>query len=185
MSKVSFSDYIIISNAIVESQVDEGAIWDAIKTKLGGAASDDQLRAKRDDLKGKEASVTKAISKTRLSKSAQEAELRKAEREKKDAQWSKTRTAFAKAPVTSRNDRAGQARGQEHAFAMGESKLAEGQAEFLVTYTSKAGGARGKGRIKGRDARDVRRKFGDLYFGKRLLSVEPVKAEPAKIESEE
>jgi hypothetical protein len=56
--------------------------------------------------------------------------------------------------------------------------LSEAVTEFVVSYTSKGGGAKLRARIKGRDTREVRRKFNDMYFMKQILGIEP--ARPAK-----
>ena len=48
---ISLRDYITISDAFKEAQLDEGAVWDAIKKKLGGKASPEETEAELERLK--------------------------------------------------------------------------------------------------------------------------------------
>ena len=50
--------------------------------------------------------------------------------------------------------------------------LKEGQSEFIVAFTSDED-KKEKVTLKGRDAREIRRKFGDLFVGCKLLTIRP------------
>ena len=80
--KLSFKDYTIISDAFIEMQLDEGAVqdlWAAVKKKLGGKASDDQIEAEIERLKKTRSSDLNKIKDTVQSR---EFHQRQAEREK-------------------------------------------------------------------------------------------------------
>jgi hypothetical protein len=59
---------VIISDAFVEAQLDEGKIWDAIKKKLGGKASDEEIKAEVERLKGLDSDDIKKIKQTAQSR---------------------------------------------------------------------------------------------------------------------
>ena len=65
---ISFSDYVVISDALVEDQLIEGKIWDAIKKKLGGSASDADIGAEVERLKSLDADDIQKIKATKASR---------------------------------------------------------------------------------------------------------------------
>ena len=205
---LSFKEYVTISKAIAENQLDEGFIQDAIeaiKKRLGANATDEKIRAEIEKLKKqnptfkKKADDEAAAAKKKDGGKTAATSQKSAEQAKKDAEWaaavkaSREGGSAHQAVSTIRTQAARQTQkadrraGAEWRGQMGadpfESKdqdgiVLEGQSDFVVTYMNKAGGGRIKATMKGRDVRDIRRKFGDMYFGKKLLSVEPAKAAP-------
>ena len=194
---VSFRDYVIISDAFVAAQLDEGKIWDAIKAKLGAKASPEEVEAEIERLKKTKGKDVEKIKQTAASKNFHDrkaAELeKKAEREAKkpvgtvQAEIQKKLVAMPSVKL-----RAAQGKAVERDWVANmEGEELEGEAlneaatEFVVSYTSKGGGSTLRARIKGRDARDVRRKFNDMYFMKRILGIEPARLPKKKPESVE
>lgn len=191
MSELSFKDYVLISNAIVEAQLDEGAIWDAIKKKLGGSKqmSDDEIEAEIQRLKKLGPG---SIEKIRATKASQDFHARKAADAKAgmrgaDARRGTVSTNPTRSPgmkkldsIATPNLTAGQARAVERDWAMREGKLTEA-AEFEVTYRLRNGDDSPKRtRIKARDTTDVRRKFADTHYGAKIVLIRPAKPKVAK-----
>lgn len=188
---VSFKDYVIISTAFADAQLDEGAVWDAIKKKLGGGAAkmtDDEIEAEVERLKGEKEKNLGAIKKT---KAAREFEARRAAAAAASAAKKPQPTVSTHAGVqhaksrldatSSPNMRAAQSKAAERDWALGEETLTEGRQEYIVSYTMKYPLGNTKVRtakIGGITAVQVRRKFTDTFYGAKILSVVPAK--PAK-----
>jgi hypothetical protein len=181
MSKVTFAEYIIISKAISDAQLEEGAIWDAIKSKLGkpGDTEDDLKK-----LKDKETSVSKSINRVQKTKQQQEFELRKAEREKRDLEKNKALTARdarlksmkpgQKPEGEPSSLRGSQLRSNERKFAMGESTISESK-DFVVTFQVRGTDEQKIWKVKGRDVPDVKHKFGTTHYGAKIITIAPAK----------
>lgn len=188
---VSFKDFYLLVDAVDET-LDEGKIWDAIKKKLGGdSASDADVAAEVERVKGIDSSDLEKIKKTKASR---EFKLRQAQRAKeKNSQDQQARSAFnnPNASMAARtaelrtkldakptaNLRGAEARAAERNWVQEGQDLTEGLCDFKVTYTDPAG----KKKIttmRGRDVREVRRKFGDQFYRMKITSVEPMKAKP-------
>lgn len=135
---VSFKDFVLISDAFIAAQLDEGKIWDAIKSKLGGKASDDEIEAEIERLKKTKGKDVDAIKKTAASK---DFHARQAQKAKDDAEAALVdkRRAQATIPTRAAKDgaedaknrlaatsgnkmRAAQGRAAERAWVMGEGK---------------------------------------------------------------
>lgn len=181
---LSFRDYITISTAFADAQLDEGKIWDAIKAKLGAKASDEDVEAELERLKKTD---SKDLAKIKTTQASRDAAARKAEREAAAAKLPAS-TGHAGADDARRrltatktgNMRAGQSRATERGWALGEETLAEAQ-EFVVSYSLKSSDAVKRCTLKARDVTDVKRKFADTHYGAKLLSVAPAKKVEKKI----
>lgn len=153
---ISLRDYITISDAFKEAQLDEGAVWDAIKKKLGGKASPEETEAELQRLKAiapAEFAKIKAAEKAKDStvqtkaaaKASAEFHARKALQKSKAATGSigskpTSGTSPTKAKfdaMDSKDYRAGHSRAAERAFAMGESKIDNAEAAGWYAYDSK------------------------------------------------
>lgn len=203
---LSFKDYLVISNALNEAELDEGKIWDAIKKSLGGSPSDEDIQKELDKAKSALSKTSKTIKTVQKVKSAAE----KSADEHKDMLWRaaqfKTKSADMKgsqvaSPHGKKNDRSEMSanndlaqdlspaqhskmaqvrrdqwlrrRANEEAKLNAEAEiLKEGQSEFIVAFTSDED-KKEKVTLKGRDAREIRRKFGDLFVGCKLLTIRP------------
>ena len=185
MSELSFKDYVLISNAIVEAQLDEGAIWDAIKKKLGGSKqmSDDEIEAEIQRLKKLGPG---SIEKIRATKASQDFHARKAA-DAKAGMRGTVGTNPTRSPGMKKLDAVptpqlggGKLRAVERDWAMREGKLTEA-VEFEVTYRLRNGDeATKRTRIKARDTTDVRRKFADTHYGAKIVLIRPAKPKVAK-----
>jgi oligoribonuclease NrnB/cAMP/cGMP phosphodiesterase (DHH superfamily) len=179
--KMSFRDYVTISDAFIEAQLDEGKIWDAIKAKLGGKATDDEIEAEIERLKKTDKKDLDKIAKSSASRDFHERKKQAAMAKKPQGTIGHEQPAAEDSrkrlgSMQSKDMRAGHARAAERNWAMGEEiELTEGVQEFVVSYTSAGGGSTMKAKIKGRDIREVRRKFNDSYFKKQILGIEPSK----------
>ena len=186
---LSFKDYVLISDAIKEVQLEEGRIDDIlayVKKLLGPKASPEQIEAKLKTLKDVNAkdiaAVKKTVDKVKETSASKAFHARKAD----DAAKPKSRgtvpttshhsgieDAKARLAVTSSsNMRAAQSRASERAW-MKEEKLEESQA-FVVTYKLKTGDVAKRWKVTARDAAQAKRKFGDTHYGAKLISVEPL-----------
>ena len=261
---ISLRDYITISDAFKEAQLDEGAVWDAIKKKLGGKASPEETEAELERLKkiapaefAKIKAAEKAKASTTQTKAAAKASAdfhaRRAlqkEKETTAVKPSGTRPTVSPAAAKAKFDamdakeyRAGHHRAAERAYAMGEAKIDNAEAAGWYAYDSKGeicqgpktkktdidakyrdqdGGAytvvkidqadidrrerlseakefdvryrirQGdsysnllkKVTIKGRDAADIKKKFGETHYGAKLVLITPVQEKAAKSEPE-
>lgn len=188
---LSFKEYMIISAAFQENQLDENKLvadvtaW--LKKKFNKEPSKDEVEKAVGDLKANRGKTMDQIAKTKQSR---DFHARRAEMAKKaaTAQAAGTRPTIGTVGSASKLDgipsgqlRAGQARAAERSW-VGEDTLTEGMADFVVSYTTRLGGGNKTKRtiIRGRDARDVRRKFGDTFYGAKVLSVEPMKDRPQR-----
>lgn len=124
---VSFKDYVIISDAFQEAQLEEGAIWDAIQKKLGAKASPEETEAQLDRLKKiapAEFAKIKAAEKAKGSTAQDKiAAQRSAEFEKRKALrpiGGNIKTQGTQGTRGSGDERYGDRRAAEHAYAMGE-----------------------------------------------------------------
>lgn len=124
---VSFKDYVIISDAFQEAELEEGAIWDAIQKKLGAKASPEETEAQLDRLKKiapAEFAKIKAAEKSKGSTAQDKiATQRSAEFEKRKALrpiGGNIKTQGTQGTIGSGDERYGDRRAAEHAYAMGE-----------------------------------------------------------------
>lgn len=175
---ISFRDFVIITNAFEDAQLDEGKIWDAIKKKLGGKASEEDIRSEVERLKGLDSDDMAKI---------------KAARKKRDDAWKRaqqaasgtrptisTQAAVNKSKMNLDNAerrgayRADQQRALERDW-VGEETLTEGQKEYKVEYEPKIGGAKRIAKIKAVDVTAVKEKFKRDFHGMKLLTVTPAK----------
>lgn len=259
---ISLRDYITISDAFKEAQLDEGAVWDAIKKKLGGKASPEETEAELERLKkiapaefAKIKAAEKAKASTTQTKAAAKASAdfhaRRAlqkEKETTAVKPSGTRPTVSAAKakfdaMDAKEYRAGHHRAAERAYAMGEAKIDNAEAvgwyaydskgeicqgpktkksdidakyrdqdggaytvvkidqadidrrerlseakEFDVRYRIRQGDSYSnllkKVTIKGRDAADIKKKFGETHYGAKLVLITPVQEKAAKAEPE-
>jgi hypothetical protein len=188
MSELSFKDYVLISNAFVETQLDEGAIWDAIKKKLGGTKnmSDDEIEAEIARLKKLDPG---SLEKIKATKASADFHARQAEAKKKAMRGGTVGTQPTRSPGMKKLDAVptpqlggGKLRAVERDWAMREEKLAEAL-EFEVTYKLRSSDStEKKTRIKARDTTDVRRKFADTHYGAKIVLIRPAKVKVVKPE---
>lgn len=190
---VSFKDFYVLVDA-VEDTLDEGKIWDAIKKKLGGdKASDVDVAAEVERVKGIDASDLDKIKKTKASHEFKMRQAARAADQKKQDTAStfdnpKSSLAARTGELKNRLDsksvsamRGGERRSVDRQWMQEEVELTEGQCDFKVTYSDVSGKTKNT-ILRGRDVREIRRKFGDQYYRMKLLSVEPVKAKPQKVQ---
>lgn len=184
---LSFRDYVLISDAVKENQLEEGRIEDLlawVKKLLGPKATPEQIEAKLKTLKDVDKKDLEAIKKISNTKAAREFAVRKAARD--EAPKSSTRGTVPTishhsgiedskkrlAALSSDKMRGGQLRHAERSW-MGEETLEEAQA-FVVTYKLKTGDVAKRWKVTARDAAQAKRKFGDTHYGAKLVSVEPM-----------
>ena len=180
---LSFREYMIVADAFEENQLDENklvqAVTDYFKKKFGKEPSKDEVEAEVAKLKGEKEKNLQRIQNTQQYRAWA---ARKAQREKQQTVGTRPTIGTGPSPLDAKSTphmRAGELRAAERAWR-GEGKdvdgaLVEGMADFIVSYTTRLGGGNKTKRtiIRGRDARDVRRKFGDSFYGAKVLSVEP------------
>lgn len=189
---LSFRDYVLISEALAEVQLEEGKIDDLlawVKKKLGPKATLDQIEAKLKTLKDVDAKDIAAVKKNLDSLKKTSASRDFHARKAADAVKSKTgvRTtvstishhsgiedAKARLAATPSNKmRASQGRASERNWALGEEVLEESQ-DFVVTYKLKTGDTAKRWKVTARDSAHAKRKFSDSHYGAKLVSIEPM-----------
>ena len=185
---LSFKDYVLISDAIKEVQLEEGKIDDLlayVKKLLGPKASPEQIEAKLKTLKGVNAkdiaAVKKNVDSVKKTVASRDFHARKAADAAKPRGTVPTishhsgieaaKRALASTPSNLMT--AAQSRASERSWALGEEKLEEAQA-FVVTYKLKTGDVAKRWKVTARDAAQAKRKFGDTHYGAKLVSVEPM-----------
>jgi hypothetical protein len=188
---LSFKDYVVISDALEAEQLEEGWMDDAIlaiKKKLGGKMSDDEIAAEIEKLKTKKAGATKKVADTQASKDFHQ---RRADMAAKAAAR-QPRGTVPTGPNTaaslrskSTSDMTGPELRAVDRNPFGEGLVTEAQKEYKVEYTNKAGGSTKTAKIKAQDVTAVREKFRRDFHGMKILTVTPAKVvvkKPAKVE---
>lgn len=182
---LSFKEYVLISDAIKEVQLEEGKIDDLlayVKKLLGPKATPEQIEAKLKKLKGIEAKDLEAVKKTSASRDFHARKAADAAKPVKNVRGtvptishhSGVEDAKAHLAATASNKmRASQGRASDRNWALGEETLEEAQA-FVVTYKLKTGDIAKRWKVTARDAAQAKRKFGDTHYGAKLVSVEPM-----------
>lgn len=188
---LSFKDYVVISDALEVEQLEEGWMDDAIlaiKKKLGGKMSDDEIKDEIEKLKAKKAGVTKKVADTQQSKDFHQrradAAAKAKDRQPKGTQGTVPNTAAAFKSKSTSDMGAGELRALDR-NPFGEGLVTEAQTEFSVEYVAKGGGSTKKCVIKGIDVTAVKEKFRRQYAGWKLLSAKPKtvrKPVPKKVE---
>lgn len=179
---LSFSDYILIADAMKEVQLEEGKIDDLlayVKKLLGPKATPEQIEAKLKKLKDVDKKDIAAVQKTMASRDFHARKGAEAEKPKPRgtvptvSHHGGIEDAKRKlAELPSDKMRPGQLRHAERAW-MGEETLKEAQA-FVVTYKLKTGDVAKRWKVTARDAAQAKRKFSDTHYGAKLVSVEPM-----------
>jgi len=163
---VSFKDYVIISDAFRELELQEGAvddIWEFVKNKFKGKKmSPTEMQDEVDRLKKTNVGVMKNIQSKAQEKASREFELRKTSRKTIGAQPTRGQS----------NDVWDSARGFDRRVS--EETLAEAK-EYSVEYTRVGGGAKKITKIKASDVAAVREKFKRDFHGMKLLTVSPAR----------
>ncbi len=193
---LSFRDYVLITEAIQEIQLEEGWAADKmaqalefIKKKLGPKATPEKIEAELKKLKGLNAADIAAVKKAAAKKTKQGEAFKERQKKREDdekAQKGARRTVATvshhsgvedakrnlAAAHASNKLRAGQRKSDERSW-MGEETLEEAQ-DFVVTYKLKTGDTAKRWKVTARDAAQAKRKFGDTHYGAKLVSVEPM-----------
>lgn len=188
---LSFKDYVTIADALEVQDLDEGWMDNAIlaiKKKLGGKMSDDEIKAEIENVKSKKAGVVQKIKDTQQSKDFHQrradAASRTMSRQPRGTQGTVS-TSSLMAKSTS-DMRAGALRAVDR-NPMGEELMTEAQKEYKVEYTAKAGGSSKFAKIKAQDVTAVREKFRRDFHGMKILTVTPAKViikKPVKVEED-
>lgn len=179
---LSFKDYVLISDAMKEIQLEEGKIDDLlawVKKLLGPKATPEQIEAKLKTLKDVDKKDIEKVKKTLASRDFHARKAVDAAKPKPrgtvptvshhtGVEDSKKRLAA----LSTNKMRAGQLRHSERSW-MGEETLEEAQA-FVVTYKLKTGDVAKRWKVIARDAAQAKRKFSDTHYGAKLVSVEPM-----------
>lgn len=183
---VSFKDYVIISDAFREVQLEEGKLddlWNAVKKKLGGKASDEEVKSELERLQKIDDKTVKKIGQTQQSRDFHARKAAQAMTAKGPQKPEPTRGTLGQpkgalanavwdSSLDSRDRRvlAKMDRIREEAEA-----LVEGIKEYRVEYVAKAGGSPRIAKIKAVDVMAAREKFKRDFHGMRLVTVEPAK----------
>jgi hypothetical protein len=200
---LSFKDYVVISDALEAEQLDEDWMSDAIlaiKKKLGGKMSDDEIAAEIGKLKDKKAGADKKVAggAERMAQTQQSRDFnaRRADMAAKAAARQPQGTigtshqdehpsiARDRETVANRSARAANAVARRNQYPNGVNSgleiegdvLAEAQIEFNVKYRAKGSDGTSKDKktvIKGTDVRNVKDKFRLQYAGWMFISAEP------------
>ena len=199
---LSFKDYVVISDALEAEQLEEGKAQEwmdkailAIKKKLGGKMSDDEIADEIEKLKGKKAGADKKVgtAKTAIAQTQQsrdfnqrraDAAAKAAARQPQGTVSTRPNTASTLNAKSTSQMSAGELRAiDRNPFA--EELVTEAQKEYKVEYTNKAGGSTKIAKIKAQDVTAVREKFRRDFHGMKILTVTPAKIvvkKPAKVE---
>lgn len=178
---LTFKDYVTIADALEVDALDEGwmdAAVDAIKKKLGGKMSDDEIKAEIDKVKAKKTGMVAKVSDTQQSKDFHQ---RRADMAAKTSARQPQGTIS-----TSARNQAARDRNADREW-VGEDTLTEAQKEYKVEYTNKAGGSTKVAKIKGQDVTAVREKFKRDFHGMKILTVTPARVlmkKPIKVDEE-
>jgi hypothetical protein len=186
---LSFKDYVVISDALEAEQLEEGWMDDAIlaiKKKLGGKMSDDEIAAEIEKLKGKKAGADKKVAggaeRVAQTQQSRDFHARRAEMAAKAAarQPQGTIGTGAKKPSpldsTPTSQMSGAMRRAVDRNPFAEELVTEAQIEFNVKYRAKGSDGTAKDKktvIKGTDVRNVKDKFRLQYAGWMFVSAEP------------
>jgi hypothetical protein len=179
---LSFKDYVVISDALEAEQLEEGWMDDAIlaiKKKLGGKMSDDEIAAEIEKLKGKKAGTVQKVAQTQQSKDFNQrradAAAKAAARQPQGTVGTRPNSAAAFRAKSTTDMKGGELRALDrNPFA--EELMTEAQIEFNVKYRSKGSDGTTKDKktvIKGTDVRNVKDKFRLQYAGWMFISAEP------------
>lgn len=193
MSSISFKDYVIIADAFREVQLEEGKLadlWDAVKKKLGGKASDEEVQAELARLKKIDDKAIKKIGQTQQSRdfhARKAADAMKARGPQKPEPARGTLGQPKGAQTNDVWDSALDSRDRKILAKMDRIReeaeaLVEGVKEYSVRYTAKTGGSPRTAKIKASDVMAAREKFKRDFHGMKLLTVEPAKVVKVSVE---
>ena len=180
---VSFKDYVIISDAFREVQLEEGKLedlWNAVKKKLGGKASDEEVQAELTRLKKIDDKAIKKIGQTQQARDFHARRAAQAMTPKKPEPARGTLGQPKGAQTNDVWDSALDANDRKILAKMDRIReeaesLVEGMKEYSIRYMPKAGGAPRTGKIKATDVMAAREKFKRDFHGMKLMTMEPAK----------
>lgn len=202
---LTFSDYVLISDAYDET-LDEGALWDRIKSSITGADPEARLAKLQKDAgadlakigaakKAKKASagdiaadrIAKSRSKdfyARRAETAAAGEIKAAALKAADARMSQraamataSKQAFAAKPISAHG--AAGRRALDRSPFSEAIKIVEAQ-NFTVTYELRGSDRLLKTEISGMNVTRVKRKFEDTHHGAKIITIVPAKIQPEK-----
>lgn len=199
---LTFKEYVVISDAISANQLEEGWMENAIiaiKKKLGGKISDDEIKAEIAAMKTK-VSDTKQSKDFHERRKAQEKqrlqrEIRGILNSTPGARGTQPTVGTSQADIRKAQNAEGRrqqalARNAERDWhqqfeSLKDESLTEATKEYRVEYTAKAGGTTRIGKIKAQDVTAVREKFKRDFHGMKILTITPAKPAPKKRETVE